>query len=368
MYTYFPALRFKQGEYRALSKMPVDLLNNIEPRFIVPPSNEIDPELGRKPTKDEIGHISGERIGKHWPFRRAFLDTQFIAEDVGDDGLRKLFARARSYNANIVPVATLLDLHKPLYRDLQCPGGLKMALIVAYEGIDGDEIKAALETANLQASDCVFFLDFTGAPLDPEIASGSIGGIIELVNEIGKWQKIVFQASNFPTKNTADHGSDKHIDRAEWKAFHSAMKDCSVSPNRIGYGDFGADCAEINFPRGKSGGRAIRHIRYSTPSSTIIFRGEKEGKDAEIMRDVCNRIVESPFYSGQSYSSADDHIFKVANSLVGPGNASMWREWNTIHHLTLVVRELGAMIGETFKRGTITEIGEQLSLLEYEEV
>ncbi|VAV99079.1 hypothetical protein MNBD_ALPHA07-2001 [hydrothermal vent metagenome] len=44
------------------------------------------------------------------------------------------------------------------------------------------------------------------------------------------------------------------------------------------------------------------------------------------------------------------------------------RSKGTIHHLTLVVRELGAMIGETFKKGTITEIEEQLSLLEDEEV
>jgi hypothetical protein len=42
----------------------------------------------------------------------------------------------------------------------------------------------------------------------------------------------------------------------------------------------------------------------------------------------------------------------------------MWREWNTIHHITRVVRDLGAMADVEFALGRITVEPEQHLLFE----
>lgn len=95
MYDYHPALRFKQGEYTAAWKVSKGVQDRIVPLFIIPPPKEHDPELDRVPTLDEIGYLTGERIGKHWPIRAAYLDTQYFADDLCDEGVERLFDVAR---------------------------------------------------------------------------------------------------------------------------------------------------------------------------------------------------------------------------------------------------------------------------------
>ncbi|MGN6365896.1 beta family protein [Asticcacaulis taihuensis] len=357
MLPYYPCLRFKQGEYVAMAKLPSDVLPYVEPRFVVPPPKERDPELGRVPNIDEIAHMTGDRVGKHWPLRRAFLDTRFVADELGDEGLRTLFRLAQARNPNIVPVATVSDLCNPLFLDIQCKNGpVKLSVLVDYEQVDRGALATGLSVLGLSAADCVLFIDFTGATLKPEIAAGSISGVFGLFNEIGPWHRIVFQASNFPETNPPEYGKNKFVPRDEWFAFHEAMKECDVPPERIGYGDFGADTGKMVFPRSKGGGKATRHIRYTGKTHTLIVFADKDGKDAEQMKKVCQRVMGNDSYAGQQFSEADNRIFRVANGMDGPGNASMWREWNTMHHVMRVVRDLGAMDDVKFADGWVSEV------------
>ena len=367
MLPYYPCLRFKQGEYTAMAKLPSDVLPFVEPRFVVPPPKEHDPELGRMPSMDEIAHITGDRVGKHWPLRRAFLDTRFVSYELGDEGLRTLFRLVQRKNPRIVPVSSIQDLHNPLFREFLCETGpVKLSIVVDYEQADPEVISAGLNAVGVLAQKCVLFVDFTGATLKPEIAAGSISGIFGTLNEIGPWHRIVFQGSNFPETNPPEYGKNKFVPRDEWFAFHEAMKDCDVPPERIGYGDFGADTGKMVFPRGKGGGKATRHIRYTGKTHTLVVFAEKDGKDAEQMQKVCLRLIEheSKSYAGQQFSEADDRIFRVAKGMDGPGNASIWREWNTLHHVMRVVRDLGGMVGITFQDGRVSEVIREAGLFD----
>lgn len=363
MLRYYPGLRFKQGEYSGLAKLASDIRQHIEPRFVIPSAKEYDPELGHVPSIDELAYITGERIGKHWPIGRAFLDAQFIERDLDQPSLRKMFRLAQMRNAEIVPVATIESLQSGLYDGVRGDGGIKLALLIGYEDVDPSTIAGVLRAAGLDASDCVVFVDFTGASLQPEIAAGSVAGIFDTVNGIGRWARIVYQASNFPLKNPAKGGADEMVPRHEWFSFHLAMAECHVPADVIGYGDFAADCGEMSFPK-KGGGRAIRHLRYTTETATLVVRAEDTGRDRELMQDVCKRILNSGYFAGQAFSAADDAIFCVAKGIggVGPGNGSTWREWNTVHHVTRVVRDLGKIAGVRFadRKVTAEEVNERL--------
>ncbi|ADU13144.1 beta family protein [Asticcacaulis excentricus] len=369
MLPYYPCLRFKQGEYIAMAKLPNDVAPHVEPRFVVPPPKDRDPELGRIPTIDEIAHITGDRIAKHWPLRRAFLDTRFVHDALGNDGLRTLYRLAQGRNPKIVPVVSAEGLSNPFFKEVLCTtGAIKLAILIDYDQVDPEEISQGLNAIGLSANECVLFVDFTGAPLKPEIASGSISGLFEVLNEIGHWHRIVYQASNFPQTNPPEYGKNKFVPRDEWTAFHEAMKDCDVPPERIGYGDFGADTGKMVFPKGLRGGKATRHLRYTGKTHTLIVFADKDGKDAEQMRKVCQRLMEheSMTYAGQAFSEADDRIFRVAQGLDGPGNASMWREWNTLHHIMQVVRDLGAMAGITFGTHRVSTVVHERGLFDLE--
>ena len=108
MLPYYPALRFKQGEYRACWRIAPDIQRYVLPRFVIPPPKERDPETGSPLTPDEIAHFTGDRIGKHWPLHKAFLDPQYVATALGDAGIKRLFRIAQSRNPNLTaasPVA-----------------------------------------------------------------------------------------------------------------------------------------------------------------------------------------------------------------------------------------------------------------------
>jgi hypothetical protein len=79
------------------------------------------------------------------------------------------------------------------------------------------------------------------------------------------------------------------------------------------------------------------------------------------MRGVCERILRSGKFAGRGFSSADDYIFMTAKGWDGPGNGSTWREINTTHHVTRVVRDIGGIKGMSFAETTFGDPADQPS-------
>jgi hypothetical protein len=72
--------------------------------------------------------------------------------------------------------------------------------------------------------------------------------------------------------------------------------------------------------------------------------------------------VRSGRFAGRGFCSADDYIFKTAMGWDGPGNGTTWREINTAHHITRVVRDIGNIRGMSFAEPKFSD--DQLSLFE----
>lgn len=361
MLPYRPALRFKQGEYLAAARIPREIQKYIEPYFIIPPPKERDPEKGGPLTAEEIAQLTGERLGKHWPLYRAYLDPQYVMPLLRDDGLTRMFQIAQARNPNLVPAVALSELQNPVWQKLLRPNVPRLAIHLPFEQLDRDALLAGLRALNCRAEDADVFLDFTGAPFDMADVAASVAGQFDILAEIAPWRHIIFQGSAFPVKNPADEGKDVAVPRLEWTTFLRAMADCNVAPARLGYSDFGADCGEINFPR-KGGGKPIRHTRYTSAKTTFVVRGKDTGSHADNMTDVFSRLIGSEHFSGQGFSYADRRMWEAAKGIASCGNPSMWREWNMAHHMVRVVRDLGVMAGITFADGPISTVPEQASL------
>lgn len=363
MQPYRPALRFKQGEYRAAHALQSDMKRYLRPFFIVPPPKEHDPELGRAPTVDEIGHLSGERLGRFWPLAPAYLDTQYVIPALGDEGLKRLFKTARGRNPKLIAVVPICDLLNPLWRELVLSSSPRLAIHLPFEDFDPDALAKGVSSLGISAQDCEIFVDFTGGELDPEIAVEAIAGTLEMAADVAPWGGVIFQASNFPTTNPAEDGKTYEVARHEWTIYERLLRECSIPKDRLGFSDFGADCGKIAFPRSGGGGRPIPHIRYTTTTSTVVVRGLKKGNQSDTMIDVFRRTVDRSDYAGQAFSPADRRIWEASRGLIGPGNASIWREWNMTHHMTRVLRDLGQLAGVAFSDGPVTVEDEQTALL-----
>jgi hypothetical protein len=362
MLPYHPALRFKQGEYIATARIARDVQRHIQPRFILAPPKERDPEKGKPLTEEEIAVLTGERIAKHWPLYPAYLDARYVAPHLGDEGLRALFRIAQRKNEQLAAVASVQDLFNPIFREFLRTSGPRIAIHLPYEDIDIDALLNGVEAVGCKPSECAVFLDFTKAPLSMEGVSGSVAGVFDTLGSVAQWARIIFQASSFPSKNPAESDGQCVIPRHEWEVFLAALKECSVAPNLIGYGDFGPDHGEIRFRRKGGGAAPIRHLRYTGKKSTIVVRGKETGKQGDVMKAVCERVLNSGEFAGQGYSYADDMIWRVAKGLSNAGTPSMWREWNMAHHLSQVVKDLGILSGMSFAEGPVSRIAEQFAL------
>lgn len=370
---YSPALRLKQGEYRGLRRLSTDVADKICPRLVIPPPKERDPEKGRALTKDEILYDTGRRIAEHWPLREAMLDPKFLFKDFGEsessDWLPRIFNVARSGGSRAIPIASLSDAVGPrvagFQRSVTHETEIRIALRIGYGEFNselGTRIAHFLSTFRLTPKDCVVIADFAGADFtSPEAVAEIAQFVLEDLQSIGRWTKIIFQGTNYPDKNPAEPAGQIIIPRNEWLAWKAAIKLDGKSPDHLIFGDYGADCAKFDF-KSASGAIPIRHYRYTTPGSWLVVRGSISGKVEDAMRDVCQRILSSGHFAGRTFSSADDYIYKTAQGWDGPGNGATWREINTTHHITRIVRDIGGIKGFSFTEATVADPTDQLTL------
>lgn len=363
MLVYHPALRFKLGEYTAAARIRPDMQKHIEPRFILPPLKERDPEKGGPLTPDEIGTVSGERIGKHWPLHRAFLDARHVTPYLDEVSHEKLYRIAQARNPNLVIVAGAHELSNPVFRTVLRSSAPRLAIQVPFGEVTPQEIASQLIQLGCKPSECFIFLDLMGANLEPDVAAEPIAAQFQQFADYADWGRLVYQASAYPKVNKAEPEGQLLIPRDEWKSFQAALKLVSVKPDMIAYGDYAADCWEIEFSTKASGGRAIRHLRYTGGSDTLVVRAGASGRDQALMSDVCRRIVSSSSFAGPGFSYADKRIWELARGACGPGNASNWREWNTAHHLSKVVRDLAARAGMSFPEDYVDQSDRQGSFV-----
>ncbi|GJL97179.1 MAG: hypothetical protein DHS20C06_09960 [Hyphobacterium sp.] len=369
---YVPVLRRKQGECQGLSRLSDDIRAAITPCFVVPPPKDATPTLGRPPTPEEIVSGTGRQIGEYWRFREAYLDVRFLFKEfdgVSSTWLPRMFNVAREHNAHLIPVATLSDLsgiHGTSFLDslaVNCSN--KIAIRITADEFDDDleaRVSQVLSVTKLSPVDCAIFVDFGGSDFTDVSAVADIAqAALEHLQMIGLWGKIVFQGTNYPTVNPAIESQIAVVPRNEWLAWKAAVSFDASTAEHLLFGDFAADCAKFEFSQ-KGGGRAIRHYRYATPDSWLVVRGSEIGRDAEVMKAVSRNIVKHVDFAGRSFSSADEYIFQTSLGLAGPGNSTIWREINTAHHITRVVRDIGKVKGMVFKEHQYTRQPRQSDL------
>jgi|JI10StandDraft_1071094.scaffolds.fasta_scaffold19851_5 hypothetical protein len=370
---YVASLRFKAGERQGVQRLAPDVARFFRPHFIIPPLKDRDPAQQTLFTAAELSPVAGQELAGCWHDREAYLDVRFLFPDFGEESVTKwlpnIFRDARARGARPIPVATLQELEggrAPAYFSaIDRNAETKLALRVPFDAVSRDmrdNLHRSLKSMLVRAEDCSVLVDFDGADFsNPEITSGVIEGVIEDLQSIGAFQHIVAIGSSYPTTNPAEAGKTETVPRNEWRAWRLATNFGKDTPEQFVFGDYAADCSKIDFEG--SGGRAIRHYRYTTQEDWLIVRGNSEGADTAVMQEVCSSVVNSGHFAGRQFSSADNYVFLTHQGQAGPGNSTNWREMNTCHHITRVVRDIGTVKGLTFVDGVHTAPPEQLSLL-----
>lgn len=369
-------LRMKMGELEGLSWLRSDVADCVIPNLIVPPAKE------RSSSSQESLFAGGESIpdvggvlAKYWVHRPAFVDPWVLFKEHGADKavnwLPALFSRARSLGVLAIPVASLVTLETvgvdAFKAAISSDDGLKFGLSILSGDMTDPNVDIRVQTVlaglGLRPSECTVIADFTDADLsEPSFVESIIRSALAQLQGLGQWKMIVFRGTHYPEKNPAKPGQTFIQPRNEWHAWTEAVKFDPSTAQEMVFGDFAADSAKIDFKAGRA--QAIRHCRYTIASDWLVARGDSEGSDYEVMKDVFERIVGSGEFSGATFSNADAYIYDVArNNSPKAGNATTWRQINTTHHITRVVADIAKVRKIPISTLPSAPVGTQQTLL-----
>lgn len=374
---YVPVLRMKMGELDGLRLLQSDVADCIAPLLVVPPAKERkrSEQESLFPAGSDVPDVGGV-LSKYWRDRQVFIDPRVLFKEYGVgkaiSWLPSLFSRARSQGVLAVPVASLADLERmgvdAFKSAVSVVAGLKFGLRVESGDLTDpsldDRVRAVLLQMDLLAAECAVFADFSDADLsDPTLVSPIIRAALEQLQILGRWQLVVFLGTTYPERNPAEPGQTVTQPRNEWHAWSDAVKFDPSTAEHMVFGDFAADCSKMAF--GGKGGRPIPHTRYTTASSWLVVRGDSTGSTHEVMTNVFERIVGSGNFAGPTFSVADAYIFDVArNNAPSAGNATIWRQLNTTHHITQVVADIAKVRKIKISRLPSTPTGVQQAILD----
>lgn len=364
MSLYVPTVRFKTGECNALSNIPSTVRRYVFPHFIVPPLKEKSSKSVLFISEEDLSNAVRRNIQRYWPEGLCYLNLSYAKSNLDKDSLLNLFRLVHDVNPRVVPVVEIDELYQPVTKLIVARSNLKIAIRLGYENLDTDRLIAGINQAGIRAEECNIFIDFSGAPLEPDIASGSVADAFDIIGQSAKWPRIIPMWSSYPPKNPAAPGCTSEIPRPEHALFNAAMAETIIRRDRFCYGDFGPDSFKIEFSTKAGGGKAIPHIRYTTsPDLTIVSRGKLGAKWPNAIQNVCNEIVKHKNFLGADYSYADKRITEVAKGSASTGGPTDWREWNMAHHMCMIVKEICIELGIPAIEEEVAEQAEQLSLV-----
>lgn len=166
-------------------------------------------------------------------------------------------------------------------------------------------------------------------PGDYSALRRSVSSIAQEAVAEGFVAPLAFAYSSFPDSLTElDHDEVHELPRPEFPGRLSGLV----------YSDYGIGSAEPPKPPVKG---AIPHpnIRYTADDRFLVMRAHEEEQIQSVMA-VCQALVAHPAFEGVTGGWADEWIIERSEGRGGPGGPPAWREVGTFRHLSRTVRSL----------------------------
>lgn len=159
---------------------------------------------------------------------------------------------------------------------------------------------------------------------------------------VEEWRSITVVGTSFPENlSSLKPDSLTKVRRAEWEVWQRIA--ARTIPRKPDFGDYGIahpELPEVD-PRYMT---MSANLRYTIDENWLVFKGRGVNKHGyEQFNAFCKKLVQMPEYSGEDFSWGDAAIKAHCRASSGPGNASVWRQIGTSHHVTFVARDLASL-------------------------
>lgn len=339
MARYWPILKARAGEFKALGKLRDHEVSRIHPLLEVSPSKDGPTKAGLKFVRQvRDAAPAGLTLG---------VDTTYVR--VNDDGRPMITEIANDLAQWGVPIAPVIHLHDSDEQLSACGEAARLhneTAIVRLGSItadpdpvaDASRLSRSLSIARISLEQCHLIVDMAEVSSERDVSRAEQVAR-NVLDSLGnrEWLSIVVASGAMPTAITnLPRNEATPLTRWDWELWRR------LADRGPDFGDYAIAHPEMQgpVPRGP-----MPSLRYATSDNWWIYRwarNETGGNDS--FYDLCHALVTSDHWpaEGQDFSWGDSELARCARRQPGPGGATEWRAWGTSHHLAHVMSELAS--------------------------
>jgi hypothetical protein len=351
---YVPCLRWKQGEYLAVSELPNMTKHAVTP-LIEAPEIGWDFERGKEAkTIDEHLAPFAKRVHDKWGRHDCFIDLHCIDPDkrmaTGTHPVCFVFDRLREIKCSAIPVTGLdrdyayqQEIRDVLARD---ESGICVRITIeqAAKSSFKHDLGALLSTLDTDASDCALVLDL-GTPnfLPLEGFSRAIQNIVRAFPDLNNWQTFTILGTSFPETMAGIRMRGDLVPRYEWRLYKILVANFREAGLRLpSFGDYA-----ISHPKVLD-----MDMRIVKPNATIRFTIDDgwyivKGKNVrdygyEQFHELSEQVLVSRYFRDSPVSWGKEYIRQCARRRAKRGNLAKWLQVGTNHHIMKVIQDIAS--------------------------
>ncbi len=349
---YVPILKWKQGEQGALKLLSVETKKRILPLIEVPARVfDFEKKAYMKTIEKHIEKIP-QTILKSWNnpfyFDISNLNCEYLSDGTYiyehfDDNFEN------SAYLNYIPVYNP-DLNKNIKYFTDC---IKKDRIIAirlkFNKIISlseylQEIVANLEITGSYMSKIDLIIDIEYIKENEDIKTlKMLTYELNNLSSLYNWRYITLAGTSFPESlSILQKNSYCNIPRTYFTMYSNLINKNTFNRSFL-FGDYcisNPKTADDIDPRILN---AACNIRYTKKSKYLVVKGISFKKNGgKQYKTLCKCILSNTKNFNRKFSYGDEYIEDCANDLVNTGNPTTWRKMGTIHHITLLVKQLSS--------------------------
>ncbi len=349
---YVPILKWRQGEYQALTRLDNKTKEYINPLIVVPPVEFDFEEWREKKTVQEHIEPFAKRFCEKWG-RNALIDIhQSLETETMNNGLSvisHIFKELRKKDCYGIPVCSLKSSNS-LLKDIKtiikndkygvCVRvRLEELINPSFNSFITDLMKAI--SVKYQEVDLVIDLGEPKSFTPYDIFSKALVAGIKRINNLNDYRSFVISATSLRVSDVKKPGGE--VERHEWLLYKQLIGDlCGIrAPS---FGDYTIETPDFinqDMRMIKPAGKIV----YTSDDVWFISKGTAYRDNPAQMTAHCHTIVHSGHYCGDSYSYGDKRISDTMKGIANTGNLSTWKQVGVNHHLTKVAYQLSSFHG-----------------------
>jgi len=354
---YVPCLRWKQGEYQAVWRLPNTTKRLFTPLIEIPELGwDFEEEKENKTIDELLTNFASKKVVKKWGSPPCFIDLNLIPPsermENGVHPIRFIFNELRTIYCTAIPVTGLLrdGKYQQEIKAISDKDGKGVCLRITLEQAAKSTIKAEIDsllaTLTIQATDCDLILDLGTPNFVP------IEGFVKIIKSIAtklpylnSWRTFTILGTAFPETMAVVKKGGEIFPRYEWKLYKMLVAELKKSGMRLPtFGDYAIShptVLKLDMRKAKPSAT----IRYTIDDGWYIVKGEnvkdeKYGKFKQY-RGLSKKAIDSKYYYDSTFSWGDDFIQRCANG-GKTGNLSTWRQVGTNHHIVKVTQDIAS--------------------------